>query len=190
MPACEEVLEKAGLRVADIDLYACVVGPGSFTGVRIGACAVRGMAHAAGKPCAAVDALQAIAFGMRGFGGTVCPMLDARRDQVYAAAFARGEERLSDDAAISLNEFLDTLPGEGALLFAGEAAPLHRDELKARFGERAQIAPSFALHVRPAVAAELAARMPREMYVSPEGLLPLYLRAPSAERARNGENIR
>ena len=186
MPAAEDALAKAGLLPSDIDVFACVVGPGSFTGVRIGACAVRGMAHAAGKKCAAVDALEAIAHGAWGFGGTVCPMLDARRDQVYAAAFKAGERpvRILPDEAQSIGEFFDKLPCEGELLFLGEAAPIHAREIKARFGDRAKIGPSHLLHVKPSAAADIAFRMAQGEYVAPEMLLPLYLRAPSAERER------
>lgn len=186
MPAAEDALEKAGLTPNDIDIFACVVGPGSFTGVRIGACAVRGMAHAAGRKCAAVDALEAIAHGAWGFGGTVCPMLDARRDQVYAAAFTAGERpvRILPDEAQSIGEFFDKLPSEGELLFLGEAAPIHAREIKERFGDRAKVGPAHLLHVKPSAAADLAFRMDEGEYVAPEMLLPLYLRAPSAERER------
>ena len=183
MPAVEDVLTGAGIEKKELDLIACVVGPGSFTGVRIGACAARGMAHALGIPCAAVDALEAIARGAFGFAGWVCPMLNARRGQVYAAAFA-GERRMTEDAALPLAEFLDLLPGDERLLFAGEAAPMYADLLRERFGERACVAPAHLLHVRPAAAAWIAAGMPPERYVPAERLLPLYLRAPSAERER------
>lgn len=189
MPAAEDVLCKAGLTPNAVDVFACVVGPGSFTGVRIGTCAVRGMAHACGKPCAPVNALEALAHGAFGFGGIVCPMLDARRDQVYAAAFRAGERpvRILEDRALSICEFFDQLPDDAALLFVGEASPLHAEEIAARFGDRAQIAPSHMLHVKPAAAADLAYRMGQEEYVAPEMLLPLYLRAPSAQREREAK---
>lgn len=186
MPAAEDALEKAGLTPGEVDLFACVVGPGSFTGVRIGACAVRGMAHAAGRKCAPIDALEALAHGAFGFAGVVCPILDARRDQVYAAAFRAGERpvRVLEDEALSLAAFFDKLPEEEKLLFVGEAAPIHAGEIKERFGDRAQIGPAHMLHVKPSAAADLALRMREEEYVPAELLLPLYLRAPSAERER------
>ena len=189
MPAAEDALEKAGLAPGEIDVFACVVGPGSFTGVRIGACAVRAMAHAAGKKCAAVDALEALAHGAFGFGGVVCPMLDARRDQVYAAAFRAGERpvRVLEDEALSIGEFFGRLPEGEKLLFVGEAAPIHEKEIKERFGDRAVIGPAHMLHVKPSAAADIAWRMREEEYVSPELLLPLYLRAPSAEREREAK---
>ena len=87
MPAVDAALEGAGLRCGDVDVFAAVAGPGSFTGVRIGVCAAKGLAHAVGKPCAAVHALEALAMNFYGFDGLCCPILDARRGQVYCAAF-------------------------------------------------------------------------------------------------------
>ena len=87
MPAVDAAMRASGLTCADIDAFAAVAGPGSFTGVRIGVCTAKGLAHAAGKPCAAVDALEALAMNFYGFGGLVCPILDARRGQVYCALF-------------------------------------------------------------------------------------------------------
>lgn len=189
MPAAEDALVKAGLNPAQVDLFACVVGPGSFTGVRIGTCAARGMAHALGRKCAAVDALEALAHGAFGFGGVVCPILDARRDQVYCAAFRAGERpvRILDDAAESIGEFFDRLPEGEMLLFVGEAAPIHAAEIRARFGARAVIGPAHMLHVKPSAVADIAWRMEESEYVAPELLLPLYLRAPSAEREREAK---
>ena len=77
MPAVDAAMRASGLTCADIDAFAAVAGPGSFTGVRIGVCTAKGLAHAAGKPCAAVDALEALAMNFYGFGGLVCPILDA-----------------------------------------------------------------------------------------------------------------
>ena len=87
MPAVDAVLRACDWTCADMDVFAAVAGPGSFTGVRIGVCAVKGMAHALAKPCVQVHALEALAMQARGFAGAICPILDARRDQVYSAAF-------------------------------------------------------------------------------------------------------
>ena len=89
MPMIEEALGRAGLDVSEIGLYAAVTGPGSFTGVRIGVSAVKGMAHGAGKPCVGVDALEALAAGACLTDALICPIQDARAGQVYGAAFLR-----------------------------------------------------------------------------------------------------
>ena len=83
MPAVEEALSASGLRCADMDVFAAVAGPGSFTGVRLGVCAAKGMAHAVNRPCVPIHALEALSMNFFGFDGLVCPILDARRRQVY-----------------------------------------------------------------------------------------------------------
>ena len=128
MPAVDAALEGAGLRCGDVDVFAAVAGPGSFTGVRIGVCAAKGLAHAVGKPCAAVHALEALAMNFYGFDGLCCPILDARRGQVYCAAFdmARGwPERALADAALPLEDFLATLPRGRRLAFVGDGVPAY-----------------------------------------------------------------
>lgn len=87
MPMIEEALSRSGLDISAVDLYAVVTGPGSFTGVRIGVSAVKGMAHGAGKPCVGVDALEALASGLCLTDCLLCPIQDARAGQVYGAAF-------------------------------------------------------------------------------------------------------
>ena len=182
MPMADSIFEAAGLTPRDIDLYACVTGPGSFTGVRIGVCAVRGLAHGAGKNCLALDALECLAAGVWGYPGTVAPILDARRGQVYCAAF-RGGERILPDGALPLAEFVDALP-EGPALFLGDGVQAHRAALIGLMGERALFAPSHMRFIRASAACQLASERLEEA-VPPEKLLPLYLRAPQAEREKN-----
>ncbi|MBQ9483054.1 MAG: tRNA (adenosine(37)-N6)-threonylcarbamoyltransferase complex dimerization subunit type 1 TsaB, partial [Ruminiclostridium sp.] len=79
MPLTEAILKNAGLTLADIDAFAVSAGPGSFTGLRIGISAVKGMAYALGKPCRAVSTLHAMAFNMLSWEGIVCAAMDARR---------------------------------------------------------------------------------------------------------------
>ena len=87
MPAIDSALEASGLTPNSLDLIGVTVGPGSFTGVRIGVCAAKGLAHANDIPCVAIDSLEALAMNLYGFAGIVAPILDARRNQVYCAQF-------------------------------------------------------------------------------------------------------
>ena len=186
MPAVDEALSACGMTCGDIDVFAAVAGPGSFTGVRIGVCAAKGLAHAAGKPCAAVDALEALAMNFCGFDGLCCPILDARRGQVYCAAFdMRGgmPRRVLADDALALEDFLSRLPGGGRLAFVGDGVPAHGAAVRAALGERAFIAPANLRDLRADAAALLAAEHP-EQWVEARLLRPIYLRAPQAERAR------
>lgn len=111
LPMVESLLGALGLTVPDIDLFAVSAGPGSFTGVRIGAATLKGLAFASGKPCVEVSTLEALAANLRLCDGLVCPVMNARRSQVYTALFriSGGEiERLMEDSALSIAE-LDSL---------------------------------------------------------------------------------
>ena len=108
MPMVEEGFARSGLAIRDIDLFAVTAGPGSFTGVRIGVSTVKGLAHGAQKPCIGINALEALASGVPYYGGTVCPIQDARAGQVYGAAFKAGipPQRLLKDEALKLPEYV------------------------------------------------------------------------------------
>lgn len=187
MPAVDEALSGCGYAVKDMDCIACTAGPGSFTGVRIGVCAAKALAHAVGAKCARVDALEALAAAHYGFDGTVCTILDARRGQVYGAAFAfaQGErpQRVMDDCAIAIEEYFDMLPAEGRLMFTGDGVAVNEAKICERFGDRALIAPPHMRFLRAEAAAQLAAASEDE-WMDAAGLTPIYLRAPQAERER------
>ena len=188
MPMIEEALGRAGLDVSEIGLYAAVTGPGSFTGVRIGVSAVKGMAHGAGKPCVGVDALEALAAGACLSDALICPIQDARAGQVYGAAFLAGMPpvRVLPNMAEALPAYLDralAVAGERRLYFVGDGVNTYRDALVERLGERAVIAPAHMRYLRPASVGELA-WLNRERCVDYLALMPVYLRAPQAERER------
>ena len=186
MPAVDAALQAAGLSCRDVDVFAAVAGPGSFTGVRIGVCAAKGLAHGAGKPCCAVHALEALAMNFYGFDGLCCPILDARRGQVYCAAFDMKNglpERALADAAEPLADFLARLPEDRRLVFVGDGVPAYGDRIRETLGSRALIAPEHLRSLRPDAACVLAAARP-DQWMAARLLTPVYLRAPQAERER------
>ena len=186
LPMTEDAFRRTGLSLEEVDYLAVTEGPGSFTGVRIGVSTVKGLAHALNKPCVAVDALEAMAAGVRPFSGVICPIQDARAGQVYGAAF-QGETlaRLLPDQPLKLEEFLDQAGTLGErLLFLGDGMPVHRERIAAMMGERALFAPPHLAFLRPAAAAALAWEN-RDGAVDYLSLEPRYLRAPSAERQKN-----
>lgn len=188
MPMVQEALIRSGLTVSDVDVYAAVTGPGSFTGVRIGVSTVKGLAHGAGKPCVGVDALEALAAGICAADGLICPLQDARAGQVYAAAFRPGlpPVRVLPDMAEKLDAFLDMVldaAGDKPLLFTGDGVKPNRAAIEARLGDQAVFPPAQHSFLRPAAAAMLAWEK-REQAVDYLTLMPMYLRAPQAERER------
>ena len=186
MPALDACMSAAGLTCDQVDCFATVAGPGSFTGVRIGVCAVKGLAHAWNRPCARIDALEALAMNFAGFDGLACPILDARRGQVYCAAFdMKGglPVRVLEDAAIDLTEFLASLPKDRRLVFLGDGLRVHAARIRETLTE-ALIAPANLRQLRADAACLLAEARPEE-WIEARKLTPIYLRLPQAERERN-----
>jgi tRNA threonylcarbamoyladenosine biosynthesis protein TsaB len=186
MPALDDCMRAANLSCDQVDVFASVAGPGSFTGVRIGVCAAKGLAHAWNKPCIAVDALEALAMNYQGFDGIACPILDARRGQVYCAAFDMKNgmpQRILDDEAIELTAFLEKLPKDRRLVFLGDGLRVHRNKILEILPD-AVIAPANLRELR-ADAACILAEARQDAWVEARLLAPIYLRIPQAERERN-----
>ena len=188
LPMVDAALKSAGLTLAHIDRLACTVGPGSFTGVRLGVSTLKGLAHGSGKPCVGVNALEALAAGAGMFPGLICPIQDARAGQVYGAVFratAPGRpERLMPDAPMKLEDFAEAAAQlaeqREPLLFLGDGMPVHRERLRALLGDLAVFAAPAQAFLNPAAVAQLAAQA--EETVDYLALQPLYLRAPNAQR--------
>lgn len=188
MPMIEEALGRAGMDVSDIDLYAAVTGPGSFTGVRIGVSAVKGMAHGAGKPCVGVDALEALAVGACMTDALICPIQDARAGQVYGAAFSAGMPpvRALDNMAEKLPAFIEkalAVADGRKLCFLGDGVKTYEKNIVEILGDRAVFPPVHMRYLRPASVAALA-QQHADQAVDYLTLMPVYLRAPQAERER------
>ena len=185
MPALDQAMRAAGIGCAEVDVFAAVAGPGSFTGVRIGVCAVKGLAHAWNRPCARVDALEALAMNFYGFDGLACPILDARRGQVYCAAFDMRNgmpRRAMDDMAMDLSAFVEALPRDRRIVFLGDGLRVHAATLHDLLPEE-MIAPANLQDLHADAACVLAAAHPDE-WIEARLLTPIYLRAPQAERER------
>ena len=121
MPAVEKLFELTGQKTEELDSIAYTCGPGSFTGIRIGASTALGLAKALNIQAVAVPTLDALAYnayGM-GFGGDICPMMDARRGQVYFALFDSGFNKIIDYKAKSIDEVLSSLRGETLIIGDG-----------------------------------------------------------------------
>ena len=184
LPMGEDMLKNADLSYRDVDLIAVAQGPGSFTGIRIGVSMVKGLAWALEKPCAGVSTLEAMAWHGLAAGGLICPVMDARRGQVYNALF-RIEDgrpvRLTQDRPVALPELAEELEKLGEHPFlVGDGAELSADFLDKR-GLGFTLAPEN-LRMQSAWGVAMAAR-DREPGTA-ESLLPVYLRLSQAERER------
>ena len=112
LPMVEFLLQRFSMTPDDVDLFAVSAGPGSFTGVRIGAATLKGLAFGTNKPCVGVSTLEALAYNLRAHDGLICPVMNARRKQVYTALFRAKDgalERLMPDSAIPITELDERL---------------------------------------------------------------------------------
>ncbi len=180
LPLLENALKQYGADISEIDLFAVSAGPGSFTGVRIGAATVKGLAFAEGKPCAGVSALEAMA---RNVGrGYVCPVMDARRNQFYTAIFKDGQ-RITDDEALSAEEIIEKLKDLPEVTICGDG----KDKFLSLCGGMDNIFPASAVcSDQNAISVALCGydAYINEKTVKPESLKPIYLRMPQAEREK------
>ena len=126
MPMIETVLDSAGVDISDVDRIAVSNGPGSFTGVRIGVCAAKALAHARGIPICSISTLEAMSHNIAHFDGAVVPMIDARRGEVYAAAFRDGK-RIMPDTAGPIEQILDKI--EDRIICLGDGATALHDRI-------------------------------------------------------------
>ena len=184
LPMGEDMLKNAELTLGDVDLIAVAHGPGSFTGVRIGVSMVKGLAWAADKPCVGVSTLEAMAWHGLAAGGLICPVMDARRSQVYNALFRMEDGRpvrLTEDRPIALTELAEELRAYKERVFlVGDGAELSFRTLSER-GLPCVLAPEN-LRMQSAWGVAMAA-MDKEPG-SADSLLPVYLRLSQAERER------
>ena len=183
LPAIDNVLRALGVSARELGLVAVSVGPGSFTGVRIGVATAKGMAFAHDIPCAGVSTLEMLSMNCRGFAGTVCPVMDARRNQFYNALFKDGK-RLCADRCVSFEEICAETGEKEEIMLCGDGARL----FKSLCGDR----PNIKL---PPLCAEdqnglSVCEAGYKKYLGGEcvthsGLRPVYLRVSQAERERN-----
>ena len=188
MAMLESVLKISGKRADDIDLYAVNSGPGSFTGVRIGVSAVKGMAYAQDKPCVEGSTLESMAYNCLGSHTIVCACMDARRKQVYHGLFrVDGDriERLCEDKAIAIEELLIGLPNGEEIILVGDGAELVSQSAE---DPAVKLAPPNLRYQRASsVALAAVETYNRGEAVSPAALMPRYLRLSQAERERNAK---
>ncbi len=187
VPEIERLLATAGLEIADIDLFASAVGPGSFTGVRGGVATMQGMALAVGMPCAGFSSLAMLAMNFSLAKTPVCPLLDARKGELYAALYDCSSplpSPLIKDCVLPPAALLDRIAGAtgNPVIFAGDGAVRYHDQIAERLGDQAIFAP-FSLHIPHAANGILLAlhAVQNGKLLEPGLLLPVYLRASDAE---------
>lgn len=187
MPAMEALLNQLDLELGHLQGLVVASGPGSFTGIRIGVATVKGLAHGAGLPVIPVSTLEGLAWNLAGFGGLVCPIMDARRDQVYTALFdctGALPERLMDDSALSVETLIAVLKERPEpIWFVGDGILRFRPVIEEAMGHRAHFPQKHLWHQRAASLGMAALSGAEHLASCTYGeAQPQYLRKTEAER--------
>lgn len=190
LPMVDSLLKNAKRELKEVDIFAVSCGPGSFTGLRIGISAIKGMALSLDKPCAPISTLWGLALNLVGIPGLIVPVMDARRDQVYTALFhsdGRTVRRITEDQALSIGQLRTLLrgqPDDRGILLVGDGAKLCFEHLGDDI-PHLRTAPEVLLYQRAGSFCTAALEMAKNnRMVSAEELAPSYLRLPQAERER------
>lgn len=176
MPMIAQAFKAVGLTPNDVDRFACSCGPGSFTGLRIGIATVKGLAYAVNKPAVGISTLRALAFNIPCSPYLICPIMDARRNQVYTALYRQGSEltEVSPPKAVGIEELVKEI--SEPVIFVGDGAIVNYEYLKQNCD--AHFAPKNLNYTR---ASSVALACDKTV----DGLHPVYLRKPQAEREYN-----
>ena len=187
MPMLEDVLKHCALTVKDIDVFAVAIGPGSFTGLRIGMSAMKTLAQALNKPIIGVSSLDAVAASFYNNESYICPIFDARRNEVYNALYQNGT-KIVNDRVSDFDELLIELSDKN-VIFAGDAILKYGDRINSFNKENWHIAPvNLSMQRASSVAAVACERINKNQYDNLYDLTPIYLRLSQAEREYNMAN--
>jgi len=187
MVMIDEIMKNLDLKPSDIDVFAASIGPGSFTGLRIGVTTAKAMAYAANKPVVGVPTLDALAYNVVTSKFVICPILDARNNQVFTALYEVKDgklERTTEYMGIPVSELVQIIrQNDKKVIFTGDAVDLHKEYFMSELGENCEFAPLGSRLQRGASVAELAIMMAKEgKLTSSFELVPFYLRKSQAER--------
>lgn len=196
LPMLDEIVKMLNLDLHTVDLLAVAAGPGSFTGLRIGAATVKGLGYALGCPVAAVPTVDALAWNLYGANALVCPMMDARRSQVYTGFYHFRKENetgsgykmetVLPQCALSVEELAEMLNERGEeVIFLGDGVTVYRQKLQQLLTCPYSFAPAACNRQRAAAVADIALLMAKEGKLESADDFTLdYLRMSQAERER------
>jgi len=193
MPIIKELLTSCELKPGDIDVYAASIGPGSFTGLRIGVATIKALAHATEKPVVGIPTMDAMAFNIPHGEGIIVPMMDARRNRVYTGIYKWDNGKfniIKEQDVLDIDDLVNILTDRNEkIIFSGDGTSSYREKLVDKLGERALFAPKSVNMARASSVAELAIKKVEEGNgESYFDLVPDYLRKSQAERQYDEKN--
>mgnify|MGYP000921129505 CR=1 FL=1 len=186
VPMIKEILDNLNLEVSDIDLYGVSLGPGSFTGLRIGIATVKSLAHVFNKPIVGISTLEGLAFNLV-HGGPIVPMIDARRNRIYTGIYKWQKGRLINilkPSIMEMEELLELLDKDyNNIMVNGNGALLYKEKIENSLKDKVKISPISLNSCKAASIAELALlNRHEENQYNYYNLVPDYLRESQAQR--------
>lgn len=191
LPMIDRVLSGCGCAITDISALAVTIGPGSFTGLRIGLAAVKGLSMASHKPVVGVSTLEVIAHNLTGSSALVCPLLDARKQEVYCGFYDVGDiypRELAEPRACSPEQFaahaaqIAHQSGKNNIILLGDGCFPYKEYFQQTLREQMLMAPSHMMFPRAAALGSLAVKKVRaSLYEDVYTLKPFYIRLSEAE---------
>jgi len=176
-------LDKARIKISEIDCFAVSTGPGSFTGLRIGIGTLKGLCLATGKPIVGVSTLEALSYSIPYNSALICPILDARKNEVYTSLFRYQDKRLVrliDDMVISPEELLPKIKEK--VIFLGDGVEVYKDIILEKLDDLAIFLPRFFNQPRGTNVAEIGMiKLNRGETLNLHDLKPTYIRRSEAE---------
>lgn len=196
LPMLDEITKMTGLQLDELDAFAVAEGPGSFTGLRIGAATVKGLALATNKPIVPVSTIEAMAYNFYGSDKLICPLMDARRGQVYTGIFAFEEKQekiityerqtIMETSPMAIEEVADKLNSlNRKVIFLGDGVPVHEEYLKEHIKCGMQFANAGSNRQKASGVAMLGLELLKAgKTTTAADFVPVYYRASQAERER------
>lgn len=186
VPMVKEILDSLNLNVSDIDLYGVAIGPGSFTGLRIGVATIKAFAHLFKKPVVGISTLEALAFNLP-YGKTIVPMIDARRDRVYTGIYTWEDGKIKivmEPDVLDIYHLLDILnKSYDKVLVNGDGSILHKEKIREGLKRKVEFSTIGQNFCRATSIGELALIKYNEGFVDDYyTLVPEYLRESQAQR--------
>ena len=185
MPMIEQLLSDLELTAQDIDIFAAAVGPGSFTGLRIGVATIKALAHATGKRVVSVGTLEALAYNVPNAEHIIVPIMDARRNNIFTASYIwdEGFKEIGEPEGITIEECVEACGNFLETIFIGDGAIIHKDYIVEKLGDKAVFPHGAVLNSRAssvaAIAMERAKRGETQSYLE---MKPYYIKKSQAEK--------
>ncbi len=187
MPLVEKTLNEAGMKLDDIEYLAVVVGPGSFTGIRIGVASCKAMAEIKGLKVVPVYSLDSLAANEVGNGNVICSMVDARNNQVYCGIYDNKINKLEEYKADDIENVLFALNKYDDIVFVGDGAVLHEAMIREKMVDKKIFFSSNNKQNAESLGIIAYKKIKNGEFTDPDSVVPVYLRKSQAERMKDAK---